>query len=321
MDFKQLRALITVAETGNVSKAAKILNVVQPAVSKQIKQLEDELGVSLFFRDKRGMELTYEGKILEEHAHRIMDEIKVAREKISATSEMAIGTVTVGLLASVSDVLSSILIGSLERLYPRIEVRIVMGHAEHILSWLERGDLEIALLYADAAVAEMEISKIIEENLYLIGAVDCGLSVETPVAFSDAMALPLIFANAKYGIRYLVDQAAKRVGVRPRVVLETSALSVQKRLILEGYGHTILPWVAVADDVKNGRLAAAPIVMPTLTRQLGLGVMSSRLQSKATQCVLAEMLLCIKRIVHTGEWPEARWLGAREAEAIGVTYS
>ena len=84
MDLKQLRALVTVAETGNVTKASALLNIVQPAVSRQLRLLEEDMGTALFDRGRHGMELTESGKTMVEYARRILNEVARAKAEISA---------------------------------------------------------------------------------------------------------------------------------------------------------------------------------------------------------------------------------------------
>ena len=106
MDIKQLRAFITISETNNITKAAAMLNIVQPAVSRQIHLLEEELGVVLFDRGRHGMTLTQEGKILEGYARRVIKELEAAKMELTATDGAIKGTVNIGILASLSELLS-----------------------------------------------------------------------------------------------------------------------------------------------------------------------------------------------------------------------
>src|SRR5437868_12996900 len=98
MDVKQLKALVTVAEAGSVTRAAELLHLVQPAVTRQIRALERELGVVLFERTRQGMRPTDAGMILLEHARRALNELERARVEIQPTPGMVTGIVTVGLL-------------------------------------------------------------------------------------------------------------------------------------------------------------------------------------------------------------------------------
>src|SRR5690349_38592 len=147
MDIKQLRALVTVAETGNVTRASTLLNIVQPAVSRQLKLLEEELGVVLFDRSRHGMDLTEAGRTLVEYARRVLNELERARAEIAPARGSIGGIVTVGLLPSTCDLLSSALVRAVAARYPGIRIRISTGYAGHLQRWLETGEIDTALLY------------------------------------------------------------------------------------------------------------------------------------------------------------------------------
>src|SRR5262245_4295106 len=113
MDFKQLRAFLTVAETGNVTRAAEVLHLVQPAVSRQIQLLEEDIGAALFQRERRGMVLTDAGNALVSYARRAMLELERARAEIAGSSQGIGGLCTLGLLPSTIDTLASPLISDM----------------------------------------------------------------------------------------------------------------------------------------------------------------------------------------------------------------
>ena len=112
MDFKQLRAFLTVADTGNVTRAAELLNLVQPAVSRQLRLLEEDVGAELFERERHGMVLTEPGKALLVYARRAMLELDRARAEIGGAADGIGGLVTVGLLPSTCDLLASPLVSA-----------------------------------------------------------------------------------------------------------------------------------------------------------------------------------------------------------------
>lgn len=120
MDIKQLRTLVAIADTGSVTRAAVLLNIVQPAVSRHIKLLEDDLGTPLFERSRNGMELTADGRTMLEYARRVLKEIEQAKAEIRPSSGEIGGIVTVGLLPSTSDLITSLLVRDIAAAYPGI---------------------------------------------------------------------------------------------------------------------------------------------------------------------------------------------------------
>ena len=107
MDFKQLRAFLTIVETGSVTRASEVLHIVQPAVSRQLRLLEEDLGTPLFHRGRHGMEPTEAGTILIDRARRVLRELDQARDEIRPEPGALTGLVSVGLLPSTSDLLAA----------------------------------------------------------------------------------------------------------------------------------------------------------------------------------------------------------------------
>lgn len=169
MDLKQLRAFVTVAETGNVTRASSLLNLVQPAVSRQLRMLEVDLGTELFDRSRHGMQLTSSGKTMLEYARRILNEVARAKAEIQPTEGPVSGIVTIGLLASTSDLLATLLAAEVARRYPHIRLRLTIGYAGHLQDWLEAGDVDAALLYGRKETPALHVKALLEESLWVVG--------------------------------------------------------------------------------------------------------------------------------------------------------
>ncbi|MGJ3701190.1 LysR family transcriptional regulator [Variovorax sp. AFSI2.2] len=309
MDFKQLRALVTVAETGNVTRASALLNIVQPAVSRQLRMLEEDVGAELFDRKRHGMELTEAGKTLVEYARRVLGELDRARAEIRPTKGAIGGIVCVGLLPSTCDLLSSALITAVAQSYPGIRVRIAMGYAGTLQTWLEAGEIDAALLYDPMPTPTIRVKPLLEEGLWVIGLPSSRLRKNKPMPLSQLAGRPLVLPSAPHGLRTLVDHAATLIGLQLNVVAETNAMSVQKSLVLGGHGLTILPTIAVADDLSRGQLAGAPLIEPALQRKIVLATSSTRHTRTPVRCVVAELVRCMHEAVLHGDWRAVRWLG------------
>ncbi len=310
MDLKQLRALITVAETGNVTKAASLLNIVQPAVSRQLRLLEEDLGTLLFERGRHGMELTDAGKSMIEYARRIMTEVDRARAEVKPSQGPVGGIVTVGLLPSTSDLLSAALLQSVAAHFPGIRVRISVGYDGYLQQWLESGEVDIALLYDPKPTPTRQVKPLLEESLWVVGLPSYKLRARKPVPFSWLARQPVVLATAPHGLRTLVEQAAALSGETLHVVAETNAMNVQKSLVLAGLGVTVLPSIAVVDDVERGVLSAAPLADPAIQRKVVLAMPANRHIPAPVRCVAPLLEECIHLAVSRGAWPAARWLAA-----------
>ena len=308
MDIKQLRALLAVAETGSVTRAAEVLHIVQPAVSRQLKLLEEDVGISLFERGRYGMELTESGEILAEHARRALLELDRARAEIQPSDAKISGIVTIGLLPSTSDLLAGPLLSEVKDRYPAVNLRISVGYAGHMREWLESGEVDAALLYNPKTTPTVQVQPLLSESLCVVGPPSSQLSTKRPVALADLASWPMILPSAPHGIRNLLEQACPGTGMKLNVVVETNAMNVQKSLVARGHGFTILPSIAVTEDVARKRLRAAPLTDRELQRTIVLALPNTRRIATAVRAVSSVLVLEMKRAVDRGDWPAAHWL-------------
>lgn len=309
MDFRQLKAFLTVAETGNVTRAAEVLHLVQPAISRQIRLLEEDVGSALFERARHGMVLTDAGKTLVDFARRAMLELERARAELSSRgSESPSGLVTIGLLPSTIDVLSNALVSAIALAYPGIRVRIAMGYAGTLLRWLEDGEVDTALLYGSERSDAVQTQALLQESLWVVAPGSAGLRPDRPVCLARLSEYKLVLPSAPHGIRTLVDHACAVAGVSLDIRAETNALSVQRALVLGGHGWTLLPPIAVAQDLKDGRLSGAPLAEPAISRTISLGLPVNRPTSRSVRCTVDVIVQRVEAAITDGSWPQARWL-------------
>jgi DNA-binding transcriptional LysR family regulator len=308
MDLKQLNAVVAVADTGSVTRAAEILHIVQPAVSRQIHLLEQELGSELFERSRQGMRLTGSGRKLVERARRALAELERARAEIRPVTDELTGLVTVGLLASTAELLAADLVRDVRDRYPGVALRITAGYAGHLREWLEDADVDMALLYGLKPSATMQVTPLIDESLWAVAPVQDGLDPDSPVPFAEAVGHPLVMPSAPHGLRAVVERAAARSQRELTIVTETNAVAVQKRLVQAALGWTILPAVAVADDLARGTLSAAPVSDPELSRRIVLALPRAPRPPDAVRVVADALVERMSAAVAGGAWPSARWL-------------
>jgi LysR family nitrogen assimilation transcriptional regulator len=316
MDFKQLRSLLAIAETRSVTRAAAVLNVVQPAVSRQLRLLEEEVGTALFHREKHGMELTDAGRVLTEHARRAFRELDQARAEIRSTDGVVAGVVNLGLLPSTTDLVAGPIAEAVKRKYPGIRLRVTTGYAGHLLNWLEKGELEVAMLYDLQPRPGIGIEPLLDESLYLVGLPGSGISAGRAKKLSFLAGKPVILPSAPHGIRTIVEHACAVQGVTLDVVAEADAMNLQKTFVMHGLGFTILPGAAILDDVARGALVTAPL-NPPLRRRVVSAWATQRRVTAAAQCVLQEMRGAVTECVARGRWKGAALIDARGEPAGG----
>lgn len=309
MDIKQLRSFVIISETKNITKAAALLNIVQPAVSKQIHLLEEELGVELFERSRHGMNLTHEGKVLEGYARRVLKEIESAKMELTSSDAALKGTVNIGILASLSELLSISLMRVIKNKYPDVSLKISVGYSGHLQEWLEAGDIDLALLYASTSSKFIDIQPIISEQLWLIGAYDSELNAHQAVELEQISAYPLILPYAPHRLRTLIEQGFNRENYPLNISAEINDLNVQKQLVKEGFGYTILPLVCMKNDLQQNTVKVAPIQHADFTREIALALPNTRHISKLVHTIAQEMMSCSKAAVDAKTWLGGKWIG------------
>lgn len=303
MDLKQLKALVTVAEVGSVTRAAELLHLVQPAVTRQIRTLEEELGVALFERSRQGMRTTEAGAVMVARARRALNELEWARTEVRPTPGVVTGVVRVGLLESTTDLLAAPLVSAVARDHPGIELRLITAYSGHLQQWLDEGDLDVSLLYNLGNTPSLNAHLLFHENLWAVAPAAEGLRADRPVPFATAAAHPLVMPASGHALRALIDAAASRAGLDLSVVVQTNSMRVQKQLVTAGHGWTILPGVGVAADLAGGALSAAPLCDPQVTRAVVAAAPRTSRMPPAVDTVARELVRQVRAAVAEGRWP------------------
>jgi DNA-binding transcriptional LysR family regulator len=308
MDIKQIRTLIAIAETGSATKAGELLHLVQPAVSRHIRMLEEECGVPLFERERHGMVLTDAGRTLVEYGRRALRELDKARAEIGPAANAVAGRVVIGLLASTSGLLAAELVARLRAKYPAVTVSVNVGYSGNVVQWLDAGEVELALVYDTRSSTGFQVEALLDERLYIVGPpgdFDAG----QPFPLRQLKDRAMVFPNAAHGLRSIIEHALAVAGISVDIVAETNGLDLQKSLVAKGFGYTILPSSAVLDEFRQGLLSGAPIASPDLSRRIVLARAATRRPSPASVAAAAELVALMKEMVLADEWPGASWIG------------
>ena len=308
MDVRQLAALVAVAETGSVTRAAEVLHLVQPAVSRQVKLLEEELGAPLFERTRQGMRLTDDGQVLLEHARRALSELERARAEIRPVSGELRVLVTLGLSPSFAEPIGEALVARLAAEHPAVQLRLSIGYTRHLTDWLDVADIDLAVIYEVRPSSAVEVRLLLDESLWVVGPPDAGLSPERPVRFVDVHERIRIHANPTHAMRNMLERVAAEQKIRLTVAVETNSMDVQQRLAASGVGLTVLPSIAVAEDIARGRLTGAPLLDAGLRRRLLMALPGTRRLGHAVRGVAELLVDEMRRSVESGAWPSATWL-------------
>lgn len=275
MDLKQLEYFVTVVDLGGFSRAARLLGVAQPAISRQVRSLEVELRQNLLLRNGRGAAPTEAGKRLLAHARSILQQVERARREIDAVQGAPVGHVVIGLPPTLARVLTTPIVREFRQRFPQASISIVEGLSANIHEWVTVGRADIGLLYNAAPSPAMELTPLLEEDLCLIGLRTKRREAGT-VALRDLPRHPLIIPSRPHAIRALVESRLASLGLRPQVALEIDAIGAIIELVAEGQGYAVLSPRAVTPLDASRRLVARKIVQPALKSSLSIAVAAQR---------------------------------------------
>ncbi|MFD0668407.1 LysR substrate-binding domain-containing protein [Ramlibacter sp. MAHUQ-53] len=278
MDLKQLEYFVRVAEMGSFTRAAIALDVAQPALSRQVRLLEVELRQNLLVRNGRGATPTEAGKLLLEHGRGILHQVERAREELGRVRGALAGRVALGLPPSVAKVLAVPLIHAFREHMPEASLSITEALSTGMRESLASGRLDIALLYNATAAADLEVTPVVAESLYLVQARSGGKAAAPtrPVPLRDVAKLPLVIPSRPNAIRMLVESEMANQGLKPTIALEIDGVSSILELVADGTGSAILSRNAVQTSARPQAFSMRPIGTPPLRSQLSLAVSSLR---------------------------------------------
>ncbi|MGO8830593.1 MAG: LysR family transcriptional regulator [Steroidobacteraceae bacterium] len=280
MDLKQLEYFRHVAELGSFTRAAAFLSVVQPALSRQVRQLEAELGQNLFERNGRGVVLTDAGSRLLEHARGILTQVGRARQELEDQRNGDSGHVALGLPPSLGSSVTVPLVKAFEKLLPNARLATVEGLSAYILEWLSLGRVDCALVYNATASATVDVQPLLEDQLFLIAPLKAGAFGQSARGNSITLAqladYPLIIPSRPHAVRMSVENALANVDRKIRVAHEIECIPAVIDLVRQGHGYGVLPMNALKSTPWAEQIAVKPIISPVLKTSLSIATSAQR---------------------------------------------
>ncbi|MGK0501524.1 LysR family transcriptional regulator [uncultured Alteromonas sp.] len=313
MNSKQLQYFLTTVLKGSIAGAARELDIAQPAISQQLASLEREMGAQLLSRTFSGVTLTPAGDLFLTHATRLMDDINNAKSELRELVGKTAGTVKVGMLPSIGNVLSMPLIAEVKQNHPKLKLEISTGPSYSVKGWLEGRQVDIALTYEqDVDPRFMTVSPLIRENLHLVMANQATSSEYSHLAGRESIPFwalsqfPLLSPGNKDALGKLIEHYEKATGVNLQHNLAYSGqLMTGLRQVMQGEGVMILPTSAIFHLEESGLVSTLKIVEPEMQR---LVLAATNKTSPLNEAVL-KMLKVIKQVV-ASEQALQHWRGS-----------
>ncbi|WP_188587019.1 LysR family transcriptional regulator [Gordonia jinhuaensis] len=277
----ELRWFIAVADQGNLTAAADEVHVSQPTLSRMVARLERELGVALFERTGRGLELTRYGQVYLDRARRANAELDAAKREIDELREPARGGLRLAFLHSFGVELVPELIRRFRAENPGVRFTLFQDAAETVVDHVDAGDADLAIVAPRPMRTDMAWRPIIDQRLALAVPADHRFAERPQIGIAEAADEPFVVMRKGFGMRRILDELCAQAGFEPNITFESTELATVAGLIGAGLGVGILP---IEDSPRQPNLVMVPLVGPT--REVGLVWQTTRpLPSVAKQFV------------------------------------
>lgn len=303
MDLRQIGYFVQVAELESFSKAAIALTVAQSALSRQVGQLERELGVRLLHRTGRGVTLTDTGrralpgmKALLADSTRLVHDLKAEHGEPS-------GSVSLGVLTSVSEILLTPLLRRVHERYPRIKMQVREGLTDHVDEWVTSGKIDIGILYNSRQTPRAADEPLLKADLHLIGAAGDRLTAAKTVRLAQIAHLPMLLPSLPNRHRSLIARICAEHRIALNITFELDSIPTMKNLVASTNNYTLLPMHAVYREVTAGGLQAARIVSSSISRTVLLATTTHHPQSIAAREVMRLIRQLVAELVRSGQLP------------------
>lgn len=264
MNLQQLITFSTVVAEGSMTAAAEKLYLTQPAVSQQIRNLEDELGVALLVRGVRQAKPTVQGQMLFDYAKRIIALTQAAQVAVQTLGEGIKGSLRVGALNSLGLYLLSPLVGTFLKHNPKVSLQLFYQEGPEVLRALQMGEIDVAILpdvkseYGKDP-SGLEERPLLKDEVWLVAS-SRALNAPPQATLKDLEDRPLALLKSEYpGFDKRFQQIIESQNLRIKPTFETNNVGTMKRVIESGLGWGFVPAHSVRKQVRAGRLAQIEI--------------------------------------------------------------
>jgi LysR family nitrogen assimilation transcriptional regulator len=239
MQFRQLRYFVKIVEAGSLSRASSVVHIAQPALSQQVAELEERLGVALLQRSARGVQPTAAGEILYKEASAILRQLDQLPGAVRSSGGEPEGTVNLGFVSS----LAPRLVGFLDKCreaFPKVVIRVSDGDSLGLESKISSASVDLAILYEDAFTTPLTRIPLFRQKLFVVSCKPIA-DPENAVSLQRVAELPLVLPGPTNGRRALIERVFAEARLKPNVVLEADSLVSEMWSVRNDVGCTILP--------------------------------------------------------------------------------
>ncbi len=289
MEFRQIQYFICLFEEGTVTRAARRLNIVQPALSMQIAKLEEELRQKLFERTRHGMLPTALARQMYRQFLPVMrDFAQASAQAMSADGEVS-GSVRIGVIGSVTEGVIAETLGPFSEQFPAVDVAVIDGYSKTLSDWVAGGHIDVAIINKPRGRLALNLEPIVDEQMLLISSASRGALLPPQLSLRQLVASKreLVLPTREHGLREIFDSFAQQADVDLTPKFEVDSLVATVKLVEQTELVTILPHICVHRALREGRVRGHEIIAPRLLRQVVAVTHPRRPLNSATTMFLA----------------------------------
>ncbi|WP_040950251.1 LysR family transcriptional regulator [Gorillibacterium massiliense] len=288
MNINQLDTLVMISKTMSFRKAGELLNLTQPAVSAQIKSLEDEFSTVLVDRNQP-VSLTDSGRLFLEHAYRILHTVDELKQRLADLENTPQGQINVGTTTSIAVQVLPRVLSYFQNQYPLIKPTIHSMTSSQIITAVENGTVDIGISYLFDRSPHLESSILYYDTFELVVSPAHPLAQVTHASLEDLVHLPFILMSPGTAGRRFTDQVFKEMNFSPNVVMELSSSEEVKRVVEMNLGVGVISKMSITSELRMGTLKMIRINELEISHPVGILYKSGRYLSTAMQQFLNDL--------------------------------
>jgi len=291
INLELYRVFYIVAINKNITKASEELNISQPAISKSIKNLEEQLGGQLFIRTKKGVILTTEGEEFFKHIKNAMECIHSAENKFNEMISLEIGSIKIGSSITLTKEFLLPYLDNFHKLYPKIKIEIITNRTEELISKLKNGLIDLVILNTSTNIDdELETIKCKKlHDCFVVGKKYKELA-NNPIELKDLNNYPLILQSKGSKTRFSIDEYAKNNNVLLESTMELSSYNLVVEFAKLGFGIGYATTEYIEDDIKNKNLFTLQVIPKLPTKYIGLTYLKNQTPNFSTKRFIEEII-------------------------------
>lgn len=288
MNLNQLETLVAISKTMSFRKAGEMLNLTQPAVSAQIKSLEEEFGTVLVDRSQP-VTMTDSGRLFLEHAERILLIVQELKQRLADLNAVPQGHIHLGTTSSIAMQILPRILTYFQNQYPLIKITIHSMPSSLIMDSVDKGDIDIGIAYLFEQNPNLVSSVLYYDSFELVVSPEHPLASQTHTSIENLKDIPFVMLTTDTAARRFIDQLFSKLNIQPNIIMEVSSSEEVKRMVELNLGASIISNLSAAKEIKQGTLRMVKVHELEIAHPVGVVYKAGRYINTAMQQLLKDL--------------------------------